>query len=650
MKYSLYLLRMLLLATCLWSLTGCSEEEPKEFVQPDRLVRNLYLASVMSVYEGQQLTLQGRGFEAGDLLSLRAEGLRVEMPVGDVTAKTARVVVPAELVRGTYEVYVVRGSAEQYVTTVRIYLTIDQEVPDKEGCNLKGIVYCGDRGVAGVRVSDGIETTVTDENGYYWLASLKSLGYVFITLPAGYEPAVFDSDMMGFWAGLTAGTDVCEVHNFELVEVDNDRHVMLVGSDLHLADKQNDLNFFSNGFLTETQAFADSSPLPVYCLIAGDMTWDRYWYDNDFAIADYKRLLSSSGYTVPVFHTMGNHDNDPYVTGDVPGQTPYCNTLGPNYYSFNLGRVHYVVLDDIDWINAGGAEGVVGARDFNALVSLAQMEWLADALAAVEDKTAPLVICLHVQLHGNYNSSFTNVPRMSSTTGGTAALLKAVEGFSDVHFITGHTHYNSTMVIDDGIIEHNTAAVCETWWWSSFYSNRAICVDGTPAGYGVYTFSDKEVEWYYKGIGEEPGCQFRSYDMNVVKAHLNTNLYKSYLSKYPSRTNGGYDYASVGENEVFINVWNYDPEWRVEVFENGVSLPVTRLLQRDPLHTIVFDIPRVEQGAEATSDWASCPMSHIFSATASSATSTLEIKVTDRFGNQWSEQMVRPKAFTKSMK
>ena len=41
---------------------------------------------------------------------------------------------------------------------------------------------------------------------------------------------------------------------------------MLVGSgDLHLADKQNDLNlFFSNGFLAETQEFADSSPLPVY--------------------------------------------------------------------------------------------------------------------------------------------------------------------------------------------------------------------------------------------------------------------------------------------------------------------------------------------------------------------------------------------------
>ena len=74
---------------------------------------------------------------------------------------------------------------------------------------------------------------------------------------------------------------------------------------------------------------------------------------------------------------MGNHDNDPYVQGDAPGQLSYCRTLGPNYYSFNLGKVHYVVLDDIDWINTGGSDCVLGSRDYNRVVSLAQMTWLA---------------------------------------------------------------------------------------------------------------------------------------------------------------------------------------------------------------------------------------------------------------------------------
>ena len=38
---------------------GCSESDSPEFEQSRRLVRNLYLAPVMSVYAGQTLTLQG---------------------------------------------------------------------------------------------------------------------------------------------------------------------------------------------------------------------------------------------------------------------------------------------------------------------------------------------------------------------------------------------------------------------------------------------------------------------------------------------------------------------------------------------------------------------------------------------------------------
>ncbi len=181
------------------------------------------------------------------------------------------------------------------------------------------------------------------------------------------------------------------------------------------------------------------------------------------------------------------------------------------------------------------------------------------------------------------------------------------------------------------------------------FPNRAICVDGTPAGYGVYTFSG-EVEGS-KGIGEGAWLSVPQLsDMNVVKAHLNTNLYKSYLSKYPSRTNGGYDYASVGENRGSSSTSGTTIRSGVSrSSKTASSLPVTRL-PSDPLHTIVFDIPR---GAGCRGLLRTGPPVHvanIFSVTASSATSTLEIKVTDRFGNQWSESRwcVR-KAFTKKV-
>lgn len=56
----------------------------------------------------------------------------------------------------------------------------------------------------------------------------------------------------------------------------------------------------------------------------------------------------------------------------------------------------------------------------------------------------------------------------------------------------------------------------------------------------------------------------------------------------------------------------------------------------------------------ATIEDKSMPMSsqtaHLFKATASNATSTLDIKVVDRFGNTYTESMERPKQFNYSMR
>jgi hypothetical protein len=55
-------------------------------------------------------------------------------------------------------------------------------------------------------------------------------------------------------------------------------------------------------------------------------------------------------------------------------------------------------------------------------------------------------------------------------------------------------------------------------------------------------------------------------------------------------------------------------------------------------------------GAVPTSSFVTGNTAHMFKAAASSAVSTLEITVTDRFGNIYSETMTRPKEFTTSIK
>lgn len=651
MKLKYILLSFIVFLPLLYS---CSEEQPAEYEQASRMIQNVYIGSHEYVYSGEEFLLSGVGYQDGDMISFFTEKNveKYSLTVRNASAKAAIIDIPESFEQGIYDLFVTRGEVRQFLAKVKFYITVSGDVPDNPDIeeNIKGIVHCAGKGIAGVRVSDGVKTTVTDSEGYYWLESDKENGYVFYVIPSGYFPVNKDIDDDLFWSPLIGDKEMCEVRNFELEPMEASSYKFVSAADLHLANKQNDVNSFKNGFVTEVSEFCYGSESPVFCMFLGDMTWDRYWYSNSFAIPEYKNVLAATSFPAPVFNVMGNHDNDPYVTGDIAGQIPFIRNLGPNYYSFNIGKAHFVVLDDISWINKGGAEGKVGERDYGRFVTSGQMAWLKEDLEAVADKNSPLFLILHVQLHENYNKTFSNKVKMTDSQGGTEALLQLCRDFSDVHILTGHTHHNSTMVIDKNIIEHNHAAVCETWWWSGYLSGRSICVDGTPAGYQIFTVSGDEVKWQYKAIGESQEKQFIAYDMNTVKEILGTVSAKAMLSKYPSRNNGGNDYGSIGKNEVLINVWNYDPSWTVEVIEGESSLKVERILMRDPLHSIAFDIPRVEKGLDPTSDWASVENSHMFRVVASVPDSDLTIKVTDRFGNVYSEVMERPKVFNISIK
>ena len=589
MKIGQFKLKMLFVLFAGFLLAaGCSESDSPEFEQSRRLVRNLYLAPVMSVYAGQTLTLQGVGFEAGDVVSFRSAAAALDMPVSDVTVKTARVVIPAAIARESYDVYVVRGAQEQYVATVKIYLTTDQEVPDKEGMNIKGIVFCGDKGVPGVRVSDGLQTVTTDENGYYWIPSLKTLGYVFITIPQGYLPAALDNNMMmGFWAGLTDEAGVCEKHNFELVEADTENHVMLVGADLHLADKQNDLRNFKNGFIAETQAFADASSVPVFCLMAGDMTWDRYWYDRNFRLPHYRQWLSRNGYSVPVFHAMGNHDMEVYGRSYETSFSKFEEMYGPVYYSFDVGRIHYVVLDDNFFIG----------RDYFYIGYLEerQMRWLEKDLARVQPGST-VVVCLHIpSTCEEQDRKQFRYDRAGSTMTNHRGLYEILKPYR-AHIISGHTHTTFNQSIAPGLYEHVTPALSGAWW------QGPLCTDGTPAGYGVYEVNGDRIDWYYKSTG--------------------------YPADYQMKIYSGREYPQF-EGYAVANVWASDPAWEVEFTIDGVPVgPAERFQAYDPAAKQLYS-----DTSQMDHKWIYPSISdHYYRVALPEGAKRVEVSATDRFG------------------
>ena len=644
-KKLLFLLLIAAIAAC----TGCKDDPPP----PDEgglKITGVSIPASLNVPSGGEVTITGSGFAAGDqmVFVLTTDAGKVyTATVTSVTGQSASFILPAGITSGAYTLTVKRSSDSMTLGTLTINVVADNTIPDKSGMTLKGVVYCDGEGVPGVVVSDGVEVTVTDNKGIYYLPSAKQNKFVFISLPGNYEIAASDN-IPQFFKRLAGGNSV-EQNDFSLVRIDNNNHVVLAMADWHLANRNDDLAQFSNGFLPDVNSTISSyasAGKKVYGVPLGDMTWDAYWYDNNFRLEQY--LIEMKKVNCVMFNVMGNHDNDPYVQGDLPPEAPFREIIGPTYYSFNLGQVHYVVLDDIQYINTGGAQGTIGERNYSDVVVSAQTSWLAKDLAAITDKSTPLVIFIHAQLYGNptLNAGGEEVHSLALNNGST--LLQMVQDFSEVHFVSGHTHINFT--IDGGaVMEHNTAAVCATWWWTgkTGYANNQVCKDGSPGGYVIWEMNGKDLKWHYKSIGKPSDYQFRSYDLNkvhITAAAFAPNSDDAALSEYAGV------YASPNPvNDVLINVWGYDPEWTVEVSEGGTPLTVERVTAMDPLHIISYEAKRLNAGATPTSSFVTGNTAHMFRVRASSATSTLEIKVTDRFGRVYTETMIRPKDFTWSM-
>ena len=544
------------------------------------------------------------------------------------------------IVSGLYNVYVQRGILKKQIGKMTVKIDYsggggDIEVVPSEGSTVYGVVVCDGMGVKDVVVSDGVEVVRTNEKGIYQIKSEKKNKYVFVSVPSGYE-AKREGILPKLHRQLVKSALEPERVDFALDKVQGqDNHIMLVFGDIHLARRTGDQRQFRD-FTNDVNDYVSShSDNKIYGITLGDMTWDVYWYSNSYALDQY--LTDANSITgLPIFHTIGNHDHDMMFAGDFETVTKYKKIIAPTYYSFNIGKVHYIVLDDIECTNTGA--GDADSRHYNELLVQEQFDWLVKDLSFVP-KTTPLFITMHAPLFRD--SGWYNM-------GNAARLISMLKQYSEVQLFTGHTHkiYNIDKLVSDHIFEHNAGAVCATWWWTSYMTPGIhIGQDGAPGGYTIVDISDKKFKWQYKATGKPVDMQFRSYDRNTItmtpekytpSATIeNKNKFRSYASAY---------LESSSDNYVFINVWNHDPEWKIEVHENGKALEVERMTAKDPLHLVSYTAKRLDGNRNLS--FPTSDTRHIFRVRASNASSTLDIKVTDRFGNVYSETMARPKIFS----
>jgi predicted phosphodiesterase len=283
----------------------------------------------------------------------------------------------------------------------------------------------------------------------------------------------------------------------------------------------------------------------------------------------YNEAVAEMG--IPFFQGLGNHDEDYRMGDDETSDRTFKKFYGPTYYSFNRGRAHYVMLDDVRYL---GVE-----REYDGYIVQQQLDWLEKDLKFV-DKDALLLICLHIPV---YNQVKNN-----------KELYKLLKPFKNVHVLSGHTHYNDNN-IKGNVYEHNHGTVCGAWW------TGPICEDGTPRGYGVYQVDGNQLKWHYKSMERE-----KDYQMALFVEEL-TN-----------------------QKRLIANVWNWDPAWKVEYWLDNEYKGILRNEQGyDPMAIKLYkgpDLPKPRGFAEPRET------KHLFVAHFGTNVKQVKVVATDRFG------------------
>ena len=518
---------------------------------------------------------------------------------------------PEGLVSGEYRLSLISGNYSQDLGTRFVLCDVTSGTP---GINVTGTVRISGLPAPGVVLSDGFTFSVTDADGRYNMISDKSNGYVFVRVP-GNAAAKVDRAIPKFFVRFASSdTAVKETADFDLDERDNTRHRIFLMTDIHISDSYlGEIPSCNSLYVPDLEASIAATTVPYYMFTAGDQTTDSRWKAYNFDLTHWREFIA--GWPIAIYHCMGNHDNDPsFVSSDWKAESTYKKIIGPSWYSLDIGKVHYVVLDNIIYENSS----VTGTYGYYVRIAPYQLEYLRHDLSMVSPDT-PVVFVSHSSLY--ILSGLRSVKPHYETQRDVDDLLDCFDGFREVHLISGHTHVNHNMMVRNGMYEHNMAASSASTWYSEYATHTAmhVCRDGTKGGYQIWDVDGTSLSWVHKAMGHSiDDSQFHLVELNNV----------------PEDQRGTTD-----PDCVLVNVYNWDDAWSLQVLESGVPLTPHQVYMNDPVYKMVFPSHIGGQTIPARTD-------HLFMVQTSGPDTELEIIVTDRFGNRYTKTIQRPYAFT----
>ena len=183
--------------------------------------------------------------------------------------------------------------------------------------NQSGTFDKGDKPLAGVMVTDGMNVVKTDKKGRFSLSGFKKTRFISITTPAGFETQQFYLPVKE------------DRKSYDFIVTESERTKTREHSFIQITDTE--VTGGVGRWVTDLQQYIKNEQ-PAFLIHTGDICYEP-------GLTVHNQIVNAQTMDCPVYYCIGNHD---LVKGNY-GEELYESIYGPTWYSFDVGNVHYVV-------------------------------------------------------------------------------------------------------------------------------------------------------------------------------------------------------------------------------------------------------------------------------------------------------------------
>lgn len=433
----------------------------------------------------------------------------------------------------------------------------------------KGIVYEDlnnnnvkdrkEKGIAHVAVSNGKDVVLTNNKGEYALP-IANDNILFVIKPANYNVPVNEYNQPLFYynhkpngspghanAGVPPSGPLPRPVDFPLIPATQKENfrVLVFGDPQPYSEQE--VDYFHKGIVSELTRVQEVD----FGITLGDLAGDNFNLHKS-----YINAVKDIG--IPWYNVLGNHDENYDTKADSLSDEAFEKSFGPATYSFNHGKAHFIILDDILYPDPRDGKGFWGGFRKD------QLEFIKNDLSLVP-KDHLVILAFHIpisELEGG--DPFNDEDRLK--------LFELLREYPHTLTLSAHTHFQSQdfFTAKEGWPQeqrhhhYNVGATCGSWYSGRLDADgvpASTMRDGTPKGYAFLNINGNQYTIDYKVAGQSADYRIGIFAPKVVEKDRSTSagIYANYFMG--SATDTLYCRIDAGPWKVMHYTYDYDPAY-----------------------------------------------------------------------------------------